>query len=387
MVGTKGMMFFFLPKCILGSSLALSTSGWTYHAHKKSMNWSQARQWCQSTYTDMVVLQNQRENDYLVSTLRNKSKSPYYWIGVTKNHRNEPWTWIGNNSTWVGEHSWAANEPNNNHITEFCVEIYCNDTSCERGRCQETINNVTCLSQCNDTSCERGRCQETINNVTCLSVQCPALPRPDNGYLSCFGGKLTFNSTCRYGCNLGFLILGLPEVTCEVTGLQAGPAGFSWERGAVSPLLPLLLLDETPKNLIFVSSSFDLILDLSSGGGAHAWSYAFSISPNRRWQEARQWCQQHFTDMVPIRNQEESDFINNFLPYNAKYYWIGIGKREGEWVWKKTDEKVPEDAQNWAPEEPDNIATQDCVEIYIKRDKDTAKWNNENCRKRKGTDF
>lgn len=89
--------------------------------------------------------------------------------------------------------------------------------------------------------------------------------------------------------------------------------------------------------------------------------------------------------MAPIRNQEESDFINNFLPFNSKYYWIGIIKREGEWVWEKTDEKVPEDAQNWAAKEPDNIVTQDCVEIYIKRGKDTAKWNNENCQKRKGT--
>ncbi|KAK5931123.1 hypothetical protein CgunFtcFv8_027298 [Champsocephalus gunnari] len=258
------------------------------------MNWTQARQRCQSTYTDMVVIQNQRENDYLVSMLPIKNSSPYYWIGVIKKHKNEPWTWIGNNSTWVGEHSWAANEPNNNHSTEVCVEIYvnrgenrgkwndekcnarkyplcykaqCNETSCERGRCQETINNMTCLcepgfegdrcqtpeelpltnnyTQCNDTSCERGRCQETINNMTCLcepgfegdrcqtadelpltnnyTVQCPPLPRPDNGYLSCFGGNLTFNSTCRYGCSLGFLILGSPEVTCEVTGVWSGP--------------------------------------------------------------------------------------------------------------------------------------------------------------------
>ncbi|KAI9547586.1 hypothetical protein NQZ68_014852 [Dissostichus eleginoides] len=233
----------------LGSSLALSTSGWTYHAHKKSMNWTQARQWCQSTYTDMVVLQNQRENDYLVSTLQNRIRGPYYWIGVTKNHRNEPWTWIGNNSTWVGEHSWADDEPNNNHRTEFCVEIYVNKRP-NRGKwndekCSSRKYPVCYEAQCNDTSCERGRCQETINNTTCLcepgfegdrcqtakelpltnnyTVQCPPLPRPDNGYLSCFGGKLTFNSTCQYGCNLGFLILGSPEVTCEVSGVWSGP--------------------------------------------------------------------------------------------------------------------------------------------------------------------
>lgn len=89
--------------------------------------------------------------------------------------------------------------------------------------------------------------------------------------------------------------------------------------------------------------------------------------------------------MVPIRNKEESDFINDLLPFNTRYYWIGIVKKDGEWIWQDTSEKVPKEAQNWAPEEPDNIADQNCVEIYIKREKDTAKWNNESCRKKKGT--
>lgn len=89
--------------------------------------------------------------------------------------------------------------------------------------------------------------------------------------------------------------------------------------------------------------------------------------------------------MVTIQNQEESDFLNNLLPFHQKYYWIGVRKAGEDWIWDPTNIKVPEDVQNWAPEEPDNIAGQDCVEIYIKREEYTAKWNNENCRKRKGT--
>uniref|UniRef100_A0A8C2WEN7 C-type lectin domain-containing protein n=1 Tax=Cyclopterus lumpus TaxID=8103 RepID=A0A8C2WEN7_CYCLU len=73
--------------------------GWMYHYSNTSMNWTQARQWCQSTYTDMVVIQSQKENDYLVSLLPNRKQSPYFWIGITKKQKNETWTWIGNNST------------------------------------------------------------------------------------------------------------------------------------------------------------------------------------------------------------------------------------------------------------------------------------------------
>lgn len=134
-----------------------------------------------------------------------------------------------------------------------------------------------------------------------------------------------------------------------------------------------------------VSSSILFILDLSSRGGAQAWTYSYSNSPNRRWFDASQWCQQHFTGMVVIQNQEEADFLDNLLPFNPKYYWIGVHREGGEWIRDQTNEEVPEEAQNWAPEEPDSLAGQDCVEIYIKREKETTKWNNENCRRKKGT--
>ncbi|XP_035508536.1 P-selectin isoform X2 [Morone saxatilis] len=125
--------------------------------------------------------------------------------------------------------------------------------------------------------------------------------------------------------------------------------------------------------------------DLNSRGGVQAWTYNYSNSPNRRWFDASQWCKQHFTGMVAIENQKENDFLNNLLPFHPKYYWIGVRKVDIGWVWDRSGKKVPEENQNWAPGEPDNLSGQDCVEMYIKRDKDTAKWNNENCRKKKGT--
>ncbi|XP_068563188.1 L-selectin-like isoform X2 [Cebidichthys violaceus] len=219
--------------------LAKTTLGWKYHYSKTTMNWIQARQWCQTNYTDMVVIQNQAENDYLVSWLPDRKTTPYYWIGITKKHMNETWTWIGNNSTWIGEQSWAANEPNNNHITEFCVEIYVN-TGKNRGKwndekCASLKYPVCYEAQCKETSCDRGRCQETIDNITCLcdpgfkgnrcqtAVECPPLSQPDNGYLSCSGENLTFNSTCRFKCYPGFLITCSQDVTCGVTGVWSGP--------------------------------------------------------------------------------------------------------------------------------------------------------------------
>ncbi|XP_067454216.1 L-selectin-like isoform X1 [Thunnus thynnus] len=223
---------------LLGGPLAETTLGWTYHYSPTPMNWTQARQWCQTHYTDMVVIQNQKENDYLVSLLPNKTKSPYYWIGITKNHKNETWTWVGNNSTWIGEQSWATNEPNNNFSNEFCVEIYTNSGE-NRGKWndEKCINKkyTACYkAQCNTTICGRGRCEETIENIKChcdpgfkgdrcqTAVECPPLSQP-NAYHNCTEGNQTFNSTCHFKCNPGFLMIGSPNVTCEITGAWSGP--------------------------------------------------------------------------------------------------------------------------------------------------------------------
>lgn len=133
-----------------------------------------------------------------------------------------------------------------------------------------------------------------------------------------------------------------------------------------------------------ISLLMHLVSDLSSMG-VQAWTYTYSTRPSRNWSKASQWCQTYFTGMVPIQSQEETDYLSNLLPYNPKYYWIGIQRKDEVWIWEKTGEKVPEDVQNWSPMEPDNITSQDCVEIYIKREKSAGQWNNENCQKKKGT--
>ncbi|XP_053287099.1 P-selectin isoform X1 [Pleuronectes platessa] len=144
-------------------------------------------------------------------------------------------------------------------------------------------------------------------------------------------------------------------------------------------------IQQTLHHRVLIAALIIFTQDLSSGGGAQAWTYNYSIGPNRRWLQARQWCQEHFTDMVTIQSQEETDFINNLLPFNPKYYWIGVHRVDGAWIRVMTNETVPEDAQNWAPDEPDGLVGQDCVEIYLKREIEVGMWNNEKCSKRKGT--
>uniref|UniRef100_A0A8C1KDW0 Selectin P n=1 Tax=Cyprinus carpio TaxID=7962 RepID=A0A8C1KDW0_CYPCA len=117
-----------------------------------------------------------------------------------------------------------------------------------------------------------------------------------------------------------------------------------------------------------------------------AWTYHYNIDINVDWKTARQWCQKNYTDMVAIQNHAEVEHLNQLLPFNKAYYWIGIRKIEGYWTWIGTNKRLDPEAANWAENEPNNKGSgQDCVEIYIKRSKETAKWNDEKCSKKKAT--
>lgn len=123
--------------------------------------------------------------------------------------------------------------------------------------------------------------------------------------------------------------------------------------------------------------------------GVEGWSYYYSNN-TMNWQEARSWCQRHYTDMVAIQNQEEIQYLNSWLPRKATYYWIGIRKVNNVWTWVGTNKVLTEKAANWAKGEPNNgrnrqrlRESEDCVEMYIKRDQQPGKWNDERCGKQK----
>ncbi|XP_051233011.1 E-selectin [Dicentrarchus labrax] len=119
------------------------------------------------------------------------------------------------------------------------------------------------------------------------------------------------------------------------------------------------------------------------------WSYFYSNN-TMTWQQARVWCKDHYTDMVAIQNQEEIAHLNSWLPRKRTYYWIGIRKINNTWTWVGTNKALTEEATNWAKGEPNNGKSgqstgvnEDCVEMYIKRELQPGKWNDERCTKPK----
>ena len=115
-----------------------------------------------------------------------------------------------------------------------------------------------------------------------------------------------------------------------------------------------------------------------------AWTYHYSDQGDYMWEQARNYCQTFFTDLVAIQNKQEIEYLNKSLPFHGRYYWIGIRKLGGIWTWVGTRKALTKEAENWAAGEPNNRRSdQDCVEIYIKRQQESGKWNDEPCSRKK----
>ncbi|KAJ8384491.1 hypothetical protein AAFF_G00204060 [Aldrovandia affinis] len=124
-----------------------------------------------------------------------------------------------------------------------------------------------------------------------------------------------------------------------------------------------------------------LIGDILMTGYTLGWTYHYSNNA-MNWTIARQWCQDHYTDLVAIQNEHEISYLTQNFPKRDKYYWLGIRKINDTWTWIGTNKTLKNGS--WAQNEPNNREKgEDCVEIYIKRNIDSGKWNDEKCEKEK----
>ncbi|XP_065435729.1 P-selectin-like, partial [Chrysemys picta bellii] len=132
--------------------------------------------------------------------------------------------------------------------------------------------------------------------------------------------------------------------------------------------------------LCFAAISWVLVTQVEVG----AWTYHYGNKSDYSWELARNFCRSFYTDLVAIQNQGEIAYLKNVLPHHRAYYWIGLRKINNVWTWVGTNKALTKEAENWANKEPNNKGRNlDCVEIYIKRDRDAGRWNDENCQKKK----
>ncbi|XP_044156812.1 E-selectin-like [Bufo gargarizans] len=123
---------------------------------------------------------------------------------------------------------WSENPPN-------CEAIQCESPAVpENGAMDCSSNgemlpyNATCHFICNEAFILVGNprihCltpgQWSAESPKCGAIRCEQPQEPENGSMSCFGGKEVspYNSTCNFSCDDGFTVVGSPSIQCSATG-------------------------------------------------------------------------------------------------------------------------------------------------------------------------
>uniref|UniRef100_A0A673I9Z9 Selectin P n=1 Tax=Sinocyclocheilus rhinocerous TaxID=307959 RepID=A0A673I9Z9_9TELE len=109
------------------------------------------------------------------------------------------------------------------------------------------------------------------------------------------------------------------------------------------------------------------------------WTYYWTDNETMSWNETRKWCQNHYTDIVMVHNENVTRFLKeNVKNKTSPYYWIGMQKINGTWMWVANGQIMK--YQNWATNEPNNNkSNENCVELYTSKTNNNGKWNDDNC--------
>ena len=96
------------------------------------------------------------------------------------------------------------------------------------------------------------------------------------------------------------------------------------------------------------------------------------------WDNARGECLSYGGDLVSVANKSEMDFIySKSSQVRNELYWIGLNDRRNEslFVWSDGTPYNGSVYNNWHPNEPNDRAGEDCVELHGR------KWNDDSCKK------
>ncbi|NXW88417.1 KRBBB protein, partial [Alopecoenas beccarii] len=102
-------------------------------------DWNASRKECRDKESDLVVIENKEELDYL----RSQSRGHYYLLGLTYSEREKKWKWINNM-----EHCTDMFTIGGDHTDYFCAVIghekvataHCNGSSTTQNMCEKAAN-------------------------------------------------------------------------------------------------------------------------------------------------------------------------------------------------------------------------------------------------------
>ncbi|XP_058871355.1 macrophage mannose receptor 1-like [Acipenser ruthenus] len=314
--------------------------------------WTEAQQYCREHHTDLVSIKNASENEEIVK----KAQGKPFWIGLF----NEPWKWShqGDNYTF---HNWNYGQPNNGGGDENCVlmsktggwfDYGCNNQNsffcCEGGSSSQCFYEGAwktwqgaqsyCRNQGRDlpTIQDQARVNKLIGLIplfTLYNWYWIGLYRDKENWQWSSGGDVIYFNWGRY-------------LFCASVNSEG-----EWEDSLCSQGNYFMCYSE-PSN---ITERYTLIEELKT------------------WTEAQQYCREHHTDLVSIKNASENEEI--VKKAQGKPFWIGLFNEP--WKWSHQGDNYT--FHNWNYGQPNNWGGDENCVMMSK----TGGWTDTGCKSQK----
>ncbi|KAJ7986772.1 hypothetical protein DPEC_G00331850 [Dallia pectoralis] len=396
-----------------------------FKGHKQEKaNWSIARSWCQNQKAELAVIDNQYENDFVSSHLRELHWPA--WIGLTDSLVEGGFGWSDGVSP-VLYTNWGDKEPNNHEGKEHCAAM---------------THNYLVSGLWNDDMCS------TEQSWVCSMKKSSSIAPPPPPQHPCLFGYTAWYKNC-YKLVEDPKTWNAAQAACEKDGGNLASIDMSYDQafvagavlqGKTDAWIGLRRTDKStfqwidgwpvffthwgpgePSNHQAVgcvtmhgnrffhgtwndtdcNSAKPYICKISSepppptpapgdGQCPPDWAslgrycyYIYNNNPGYSWPEARFYCQQKKADLVSIHSRAEVEFLIKMNHSRLHNIWIGLTRDKNfGWSWSDLHSLA---FLNWAPNEPNeafhpgDVIGENCVEMYP-----DGLWNDNNCVKKRG---
>ncbi|KAM6984693.1 macrophage mannose receptor 1-like [Aplochiton taeniatus] len=395
------------------------------HKDEIKANWTYAQSWCKQQGGDLAVIDNQYENDFVSSYLRDLRLPT--WIGLSDLLHEDQFAWSDGVSPVLFT-NWNDKEPNNVGGAEHCTAM---------------THNYLVSGKWNDDACHEER------SFVCYLKKSSSIPAPPPTKSPCPANYVSWYKNC-------YRLVEEPktweaaQVDCEQQGGNLASIDMSYDQAFVSGAvlqgkadawIGLQRKDDSndykwsdgwpvffthwgpgePSNhkgegcvsmhgsLFFHGTWNDTACDAAKAyickissekppptpapgdgkclpGWAHYGRHCYFVYNGAQgfsWPEARHYCQLAKAELVSIHSRAEVEFVRNINYSRVHNVWIGL-TRDQNYGWGWTD-RTSLGFVNWAPGEPNeafhpgSVGMENCVEMYP-----DGNWNDNNCVQKRG---